>query len=252
MTILKSLFAFVCCAGLIGSSAYYHGRFNDQTVDKAALLAEAAERVALLPLKLDDWEGKDRIGVDEEAMRRGGAARYLARVYQRSGTNESLSVLLLCGKPGPISVHTPEVCTAGVNFSADSNQRKWSPAPDSELNWQTFTSRIEGQPNLEIAWGWSLNGQWIVPKSPRITFGREPSLYKLYVVRACRGEGEPSPSMKALLADLIPTIQKTVFDKEARASIQTKSAPSSDSLSAKPTSSRTPNPRNKVGDAPRG
>jgi hypothetical protein len=162
-------------------------------------------------MAIGDWTGKDIATEDIDAMRRGGGVGCVRRIYQMKGSSETLSVLLMCGNPGPLSVHTPEVCYAGASFSPDPDQRKWMPADDSEFTWQTFTARTDGNPNLEIAWAWSIDGRWQCPSVPRLTFGHEPYLYKLYVVRTCLRESSPSPMMSQLLAELIPSLQKTVF-----------------------------------------
>jgi hypothetical protein len=208
---MKSALAFVGCASMIGASAHYHGRFNDQSAARTALMNRAAERVAVLPLTIGDWEGTERTGVDEEAMRRGGAVRYASRVYRHRTTGDVFNVLLLAGKPGPLSVHTPEICNAGPNHAPQPNQQRWSPRPGDEFTWQSFASKIDGRPDLEIGWAWSTNGRWQSPAVPRIAFGREPFLYKLYVVRACNKQTEPSQAMKRLLSDWLPALERTVF-----------------------------------------
>jgi hypothetical protein len=213
---MKSLFLFMTCAAMIAGSANYDGRFSDEAAAKAEAMAQAAEHLSLLPLQIGPWQGDERPVADEEAMRRGGAVRYLYRTYKLAAADETINVLLLCGKPGPLSVHTPEVCTAGVNYAADPNQRKWSPAADAEFTWQTFSSRVDGRPNLEIAWAWSTDGRWLSPQVPRLTFGLEPFLYKLYLVRSCNRESAPSPSMNRLLADLVPAMRNSVFDVQPK------------------------------------
>lgn len=210
---MKSLFSFICCSALLAGSAYREGRFTKEVGADAELLKQASEQVLRFPMVIGDWTGKDILGEDEDAMRRGGGARYVSRTYQSKGSPETLSVLLMCGKPGPLSVHTPEVCYAGASFSPDPDQRKWKPTEESEFTWQTFTSRTEGSPNLEIAWAWSLDGRWQCPSVPRLTFGRQPYLYKLYVVRTCFRESSPSPLMNQLLAEFVPKLRQTVFAK---------------------------------------
>ena len=210
---IKSVFVFVCCMGMLGAAAHHHGRFIPADAGKAQALTLASERVIELPKEFGDWTSVDSQNSDEDAMRRGGAVQFLSRVCKLRGTNETQSVLLLCGKPGPLSVHTPEVCFAGASNAANPDQQRWKPTEDSEFTWQSFTSRVEGQPNLEVAWAWTVDGKWMSPDVPRLTYGREPFLYKLYIVRQHRGRSKPSEEMTALARELIPTLQRTVFAK---------------------------------------
>jgi len=215
MQFLKSIFVFLCCSALIGGNAYRTGRFDDTHAVREQMLSRACERVDLLPRNIGEWVGVDRQVTDEQMMRRGGAVKYVSRTYKLTGSNEAAVVLLLCGKAGPLSVHTPDICTTGANFSADPNQRTWDGIADSELTWQSFTSQVDGQPNLEIAVAWTADGRWRSPTSPRMTFGREPFLFKLYVIRPCLHESKPSAFMEDLLRGLVPAALDTVFDSAA-------------------------------------
>jgi hypothetical protein len=165
-------------------------------------------------------------------------------------------VLLLCGKPGPLSAHTPEICYAGADYGPDPNQQRWKATPDTEFTWQSFRSKVEGRPNLEIAWAWCTDGRWNCPPTPRIAFGREPFLYKLYVVRQIRRADEPTAELKDLVAKLVPALQQTVFaDHPTTASSETRKGPVDSSTVPQPLSSSSktvppaqPAPRNATGD----
>ena len=49
-------------------------------------------------------------------MARAGIKGCVYRRYRNPRTGESVSVLLVCGRGGPISVHTPDVCYAGAGY----------------------------------------------------------------------------------------------------------------------------------------
>src|SRR5262245_28962108 len=83
---------------------------------ESAALTRAAGRLADVPRTVGDWEGKD----NEMDPRQAAAARlrgYVTRQYVRRGSNESVTVLLVCGQGGPVSAHTPDVCFAGIGYS---------------------------------------------------------------------------------------------------------------------------------------
>jgi len=236
---------------MLAGSAHYHGRFSDAAAVRARLLAEAADRVPRAPKTFLNWVGEDLPVVNEDAIRRGGGASYVSRAFQENNSSESYSILLLCGKPGPLAAHTPEICYANAEHSADANQRRWKPTPETEFTWQTFASKVEGQPNLEIAWAWCVDGDWNCPAVPRLAFGKEPFLYKLYIVRSCTRLDEPSAGMKKFVSDLIPTLQKTVFSSDLSSShldASNKQAATTSSTTSKPTSGA---PKTTTGDRAR-
>ena len=208
---IKAVLVFFGCAVMIGGSAYRNGRFSSDDSSAAMALSFAAERVAGLPHSFGEWSGEDFPVTDVDAMRRGGAVEFMSRVYRRRKNEEPMSVLLVCGKPGPLSVHTPDVCYAGASFAPDPNQQRLSLTERDEFTWQSFTSSVDGRPDLEIAWSWTVDGRWSCPVSPRIKFGREPFLYKVYVARRLRGKRQPSPEIQSFLRSLVSSAQGSIF-----------------------------------------
>src|SRR3954467_767212 len=90
---------------LLGSGLV-HGLWSERWV-KSVPLEEALARVPEVPLTLGAWQGEP-IDVDAEAYRRAGAQAYWARTYSRPD-RESFLVILMCGRAGKMSIHTPEV-----------------------------------------------------------------------------------------------------------------------------------------------
>jgi len=223
MSTIKTLFVFIACAAMLIAGANHQGRFGDRNAARNKLLETASEKVLLVPMNVGQWTGIDLPAQDEAAMKRGGAVRYLTRAYRVSGESEPLTILFMCGKPGPLCAHTPEICYAGASYTPDSNQRRWKPVGDAEFTWQTFSSRVEGQSDLEIAWAWTTDGRWGSPEIPRLTYGAEPFLYKLYVVRSCTKQSEPSDQTNRLLKELVPAIKSTVFAASATPATDAKS-----------------------------
>jgi hypothetical protein len=224
---MKTLFAFVSCTATLLAGAHHAGRFHDRSEEKSRLLAEACEQVTRFPPAFAQWESRGLPVEDEDAMRRGGAVEFVSRIYSPKDGGESISLLLACGKAGPLCAHTPELCYAGAAYTPDSNQRNWKPIEAAEFTWQTFSSKVAGQPNLEIAWAWSVDGRWRSPPSPRLVFGREAYLYKVYLVRACRSETEPSRPMKEFAEAVIPTLARSVFEAtDSNSKAGTSNAPS--------------------------
>src|SRR4051794_41847552 len=69
-----------------------------------------------------------------------GVVGHLSRRYVNRRTGDAVLVLLLCGKPGDVAVHTPDVCYEAAGYARDGGVEPLRPGgvPDAEL----FTARF--------------------------------------------------------------------------------------------------------------
>src|SRR5688572_8067455 len=77
---------------------------------------QAAARLADVPRTVGDWDGTD----EELDARQVAVAQLLGHVMRKYTHRESgaaVTVLLVCGRPGPIAVHTPDVCFRGAGYA---------------------------------------------------------------------------------------------------------------------------------------
>src|SRR5438270_9326493 len=88
----------VLAAGLV------HGLWTNRWSDNADLEAAAA-RLRDVPKDVGDWAGHDQ-EIDLERIARAEAAGSLLRNYA-GPDGQKVSVVLLCGRFGPLAVHTP-------------------------------------------------------------------------------------------------------------------------------------------------
>src|SRR5437016_5872335 len=79
---------------------------------------KAAARLSDIPATIGAWDGHDT-PLDPRQVAQAEMAGYLMRRYVHRPTGEAVSVLLVCGRPGPTSVHTPEICfpASGYNLA---------------------------------------------------------------------------------------------------------------------------------------
>src|SRR5262245_14554260 len=75
--------------------------------------APAAARMKDVSLVLGHWEGE---ALDFTPRQMDGIAGYLYRRYVNRQSGQSVTVALCCGRPGPVAVHTPDVCYAGGGY----------------------------------------------------------------------------------------------------------------------------------------
>lgn len=188
MTSLKAVGPPVLASlALVATLGVVHGLCVDRW-GPSGQLQEATTALDRFPPAFGEWTGAD-LDYDPESLARAGIRRCVFRRYQVPQTREAVSVLLVCGRGGPISVHTPDVCYAGVGYRQVTDVTG-SDVTDGAGVRHTFRTARFAKPGsvskgqLEIFWAWSRDGSiWEGPENPRLSLARSPGLYKLYVVR---------------------------------------------------------------------
>ena len=173
-------------AVVVGVAGVVHGIQTDRW-RPSAQLEHALARLDYVPKASGDWRGEDA-PYEADDMARAGIKGCVYREYRNPRTREAVSVLLVCGRGGPISVHTPDVCYAGAGYRQLTDGRT-KDVEGGDGRKGTFRVARFGKPGvvpvqLEIYWAWSRDGRsWEAPENPRLPLARLPALYKLYVVR---------------------------------------------------------------------
>jgi len=194
---------------LIVAAGYVHGRLTDRWADSRSS-AEAVAKIARLPMELGSWRGQDQ-PLDPEVIKQAGIAGYASRRFVDSRTGAAVTVLLVCGRPGPIAAHTPEVCYPGAGYEpvGEAKLRTIPVAeggPPAEFLARDFArpSVPEARPT-RILWAWSGGTVWETSENPRLSFARHANLYKLYVVSEQPAQPVDEPTnefLKLLLSAL--------------------------------------------------
>lgn len=200
------------CIVLVASLGAVHGIYTDRW-GPSGQLEQAVGGLSRVPSQFGEWTGED-VPYDAEELARGGIRGGVFRKYTNSRTRESVSFLIVCGRGGPISVHTPDICYAGAGYrqlereqvrdldTADETRHSFKVArfikPDAMVPAQ-----------LEIFWSWSRDGvAWQAPENPRLALARSPALYKMYIVREFMPKrGESVPSCETFLRQALPVIR---------------------------------------------
>lgn len=210
---MKSVILIIVGCGALLAGGYVHGIWTDRWNDGSDLDAAAA-RLDRVPLKLGDWEGKR---VERERDPRSGLVGSETFQFTNLKTGKNVTVFLACGRPGPVSVHTPEVCYAGNGYEVERAEKFTSPRPG--LSGQSFfTSRLVRKRTTEqnaqrIFWAWNGGENWEVSDNPRFAFAGTSVLFKMYVIRELTGTTdnlENDPCVE-LLDVLTPALKKEVF-----------------------------------------
>ncbi len=182
----------------------------------------AVSRLDQVPLTIGDWRGR-RGSVPRHEWVRAGLDGLVMQHYENSRTGRATTVVLVCGRPGPVSVHTPEVCYPGAGFElAQSHPGSFSVDADGRRA-DLFEADFENHESfphqrLRVYWSWNATGTWRVPDNPRLAFASRPVLYKLYLVsRTSEGlEQSTDATETEFLRVFLPELDRTLFPQGSR------------------------------------
>lgn len=213
-----------CGLALVIAGGVWQGRLLGRW---EPLPSAAVVDLTAIPRDLDGWTSTE-FQLPERDVKAAEIDRYSGRNYEHAESGERITVLIVSGSGGPISVHPPEVCFAGQGYLKESvTQTVKIPSRDGGLEHQ-FSAAIfrgpesAGRSRVQLFWSWSDSGIWSTPSNPRLAFARLPRLYKIYISRTLRpdqGREDLQDCLK-LMSLLLPE-----FEKLFSASSETPGAP---------------------------
>jgi EpsI family protein len=180
-------------------------------------LASAAARIDSLPLTVGDWQGTPQ-PLDPLVIQRAEFAGYTMRRYENRRTGAVVNLLVACGRPGPVSVHSPQICFPGAGFqmSGDATRHTLDPqlgGTPVEYWKATFAHSDDTMPErVRIVWLWNGKGAWMAPNNPRWQFAGLPMLYKVYITQEFlpRNEETDGDACAEFLREIIPELEKVI------------------------------------------
>lgn len=206
--LLGSALAILLVSGAV------HGLWTDRWSSQEDL-AEAAERLGRLPLNIGTWHGED---IPQKEGLPAGLTAAVVRRYVNTTDGKGVTLYLACGRPGPASVHTPDVCYPGSGFDADKKSRfqlTGQSGPEAPEFWTArfIRERKDGRTPLRIFWGWLTSAGWKADENPRIAFAGERVLHKMYLIRELSSPDEPmeGDAAVAFMNDLLPELERTLY-----------------------------------------
>jgi hypothetical protein len=210
--------ALLVAAGLV------HGRLTDRW-ETSTELVDATARLNRVPESIGDWEGHD-MPMEKRQIDRAGIEGYVSRSYRNVKDGRQLSILLVCGRPGKIAVHTPDVCYRGAGYEPESEPVAEILGTVEGRDARFLQARFgkdtaAGRQALDIAWAWNAQGSWEVPTNPRVAFASQAYLYKIYLISSPNGLSQPSMSgssdhQRPAIA-ILEAIDRALFAREAPA-----------------------------------
>ncbi len=200
---------------IVAGSGVIHGLI----VDRWGLSQDISELVTSLediPLELGPWKGVSQT-IPARHLEIGEIYGYLSRTYTNQETGSKVSLLIVCGKPGPISVHTPDICFrgAGYNMRNDPERNSIVSEQDSSLVVEAFSAEFrkanDAQPHdLRVVWTWCDGEAFYAPDNPRFSFANKSFLYKVYITQVTGRVGSLTErdDSTSFLKAAIPVLQR--------------------------------------------
>lgn len=212
---MVKIIVVLSCTGIIIASGLIHGAITDRWADSEDL-DNAAKRLQYVPLEVDNWQGEI---LDDKAGKGSGLSASISVRYRHNQSGNKYTVFLGCGKPGPLSIHTPDVCYTASGFDSEAKSKESFRQSGVSDVGEMYTARFKkskggDQTNLRIYWTWYANGKWTAPENPRMTYHRQAILYKLYVLHEMDNfnDAKQSEVRTDLLPKLTKAIEKHVFN----------------------------------------
>ena len=214
---MPRILPYLVAIAIVLSSGVLTGVRSNRWHDSTALDA-AAGRLERVPLIIGDWEGEAG-ELPARIIEQSEVSGYVLRRYKNLRNGSVVSVFLGCGRPGPVGVHSPEVCYTGGGYEL-LGEPKQLPMPAgsgmkaSLLKASDFRNPPSQNPGyLRVLWALSANGVWEVPESPRLAFAIAPVLFKFYVIRDMKNPAEPLEDDPCydFVRQLLPEVAKSLF-----------------------------------------
>jgi len=154
---------------------------------------------------------------------------YINGVF-RNDNGEVVRGFLVLGPPGPISVHTPEVCYSSQAYEIKEKRRRVRIFPESEASdeeeaapredefWAlTMRSNDLDADILRVYYAWTNTGNWSAVYSPRVSFGGDPMLFKMQLAANLPPDRnlEEGDTCRAFLQALLPVVEEVLFENDS-------------------------------------
>lgn len=165
---------------LIGGALY--GNYSQRWGPPADLVSAGAH-LAELPRQFGRWNLVEEFPLGKTAEEMLECAGYVNRRYIHQDSGQTIHVAILVGPPGPIAVHTPEICFSSRAYDRQGERAKvaiTTPAKSESTFWRVdFSTRNPLAESLRVYYAWSRGGSWVASDRPRFEYGAAPMLFKI-------------------------------------------------------------------------
>jgi hypothetical protein len=191
VTSIRQLLWFLPAAVFV-VDGYIHG-INSARWREPKELQVAIVRLHNIPMDIGDWRGTE-LGLNPRVAQVAGFSAYVHRRYENSRNGAVVTFMVACGPPGPLSVHTPDVCYQGSGYVQAGEVKKFmvDSIGHSSAFWASAFGKSTpiGPSQLRVCWSWNRGDGWTAADNPRFSFAGAPVLLKLYVTQGLAKEAE--------------------------------------------------------------
>jgi len=146
-------------------------------------MQSAAARLGQFPRQIGSWKAVEDAPIEESALEMLECVGHINRRYVNEETGKSLQVAIMLGPPGPIAVHTPEICYSSRAYELQDERAEVmleTAAGERHSFWSVdFTTRNSLAEGQRVYYAWSAGRNWEASSAPRFKFAGAPCLYKL-------------------------------------------------------------------------
>jgi hypothetical protein len=182
---LRFTLALVAVAALTIVPALIEGRYVHRWGTPVDLTA-AADQLQQFPKMLGPWKFVHRGDpLVPFAVQELGLAGYINWNYRNSDTGETATLLLMVGVPGKLVRHPPDICYANRGHRQLDQELLEVSGPGGENRFKLLTYEqglTVPTRKFHVAYGFSDNGIWETPTTPRVRYGGAGILYKAQIV----------------------------------------------------------------------
>lgn len=194
-----------------------HGRWTNRWGHRPDIKS-AGIRLEQLPMTIGDWQSKTNDALDPGAASLLRCAGTVSRVYENGKTGDRISIAVLLGPSGPISVHTPEVCYSSQDYHISQDRTRWTLADADQSGDELWDLRMEGNDisaaPFRVLYGWTNNKLWHATENPRFSFGGSSYLYKLQLAGPIPTEEQKRDVCREFLTEFLPILRKHMLDSQ--------------------------------------
>jgi hypothetical protein len=198
-------------------NGYLHGLRTNRW-HRSHELETAIANVERVPTTIGDWQAQSE-RLDNAAIAIGGIEGYFLRHYVNRHNGKSVTVLLICGRSGPLSVHAPDVCYGSAGYGMSGSIAKQPLKYNEGLAVAEFFSAkfskadVTGAANVHIKWCWGADGRWLAPTNPRVDLACYSALFKLNVIQCTTtiSERADEEMCSDFLKVLLPALDKALL-----------------------------------------
>src|SRR6516162_896678 len=164
--------AVITAGSLIALPGFVQGVWSGRW-SQSQELEQAVASLERMPLNIGDWKGHT-IELDREQIEGADLAGHCCRRYENQRDGRVVTVILMCGRSGPVSVHTPDVCWTSTGYEMVARRSRWQPESRSAEFWTARFRKDEASAPLyrRVFWSWNAGGSWQAPDSARFAFAR--------------------------------------------------------------------------------